>query len=110
MKSLDDRASGWFDPQTVVGSTKAQDDLRRQNKVDWINPISMSMLQKAVNRKAETVVMNGIEFAITYGIIIELLDGPRECVKLKRTDGAYVPIGYISVNRIKRFQFEDDDS
>jgi len=106
MKSIDDRAAGWFDPQTVpVG-----DGNKRSNKVDWINPISMSMLQKAVKRNAKTVVMNGIEFGITYGHMIQLIDGPYEMVKLKRTDGLLVPFAYMGIERIRRFEFEADEA
>ena len=106
MSLMDSRASGWFDPQGIpVGEGKSP------VKVDWINPISMSMLQKAVKRKAATVVMNGIEYGITYDLYLDLpASGERrEVVKLKRTDGGYAPFGYVSVSRIKRFQFEDED-
>lgn len=74
---------------------------------DWLNPISMSKLQAAVKRRAETVVLNGHEFSIEYGIVWKShLAENYEVVRLRRTDGALAPFGYVSMNTIRKFKFE----
>jgi hypothetical protein len=83
-------------------------DLRDKDK-DWLNPFSMSSLKRAVKDKKKTVILNGNEFSITYGIYFKatILE-PRESVMLKRTDGEFVPFGYIPIIRIQEFVFEAD--
>jgi hypothetical protein len=77
---------------------------------DWLNPISMSKLQIAVNSKAKVVELNGREFSIEYGVMWQskVLSMWYECICLRRTDGELVPFGYVSVKRIKDFIFEGD--
>ena len=76
---------------------------------DWLNPIAMSSLKRAVAKKKKIVVLNGTEFSITYGIYFRstVLE-PRESIMLKRTDGEFVPFGYIPIVRIQEFIFEAD--
>lgn len=76
---------------------------------DWLNPIAMSTLQKAVKRKDKRVILNGVEFAITYGIktTFKASGEIRESVKLKRTDGEFAPFGYVPIKTIKEFVFEE---
>jgi hypothetical protein len=69
---------------------------------DWLNPISMSKLKRALKRKDKTVVLNGNEYSITHGY--KFLD--YACIRLKRTDGIYAPFGYVSIDKILRFEFE----
>jgi hypothetical protein len=75
---------------------------------DWLNPISMSKLQKAVKVRAKTVELNGNDFNIEYGIMwkSKVLEKEYECICLRRKDGCIVPFGYISVKRILDFRFE----
>ena len=105
---LDSRKNLLFDTVTVGEKQASYLDSKRDKTRDWLNPIAMSSLQRACAAKKKTVVLNGIMFAITYGEIFKLMSGDRECVKLKRTDGGYVPFGYVSLDRIRRFKFEAD--
>jgi len=77
---------------------------------DWLNPMAMSELQRAVKDKRTTVVLNGIEFEIKYEIKwhSKVLN-TRDCIRLKRTDGFYAPFAYVSMARILNFEFEDDN-
>lgn len=84
---------------------KAADVNAELSKEDWLNPVAMSSLKTATGKRAKTVVLNGITFSLTYGQMI----AGEECVKVKRTDGEYVPFGYVNLRRIARFQFEDED-
>ena len=76
---------------------------------DWLNPIAMSELQRAVKAKRKKVTLNEIEFEIQYGIqwTSKVLEA-RDCIRLKRVDGDYVPFAYVSMARILNFQFEDE--
>jgi hypothetical protein len=80
-----------------------------EKRPEWLDPIGMSQLKLAVEKKAKTVAVHGVEYAITYGIKINLpaSGDVRECVMLKRTDGHYVPFAYVSLWRILNFQFEE---
>jgi hypothetical protein len=73
---------------------------------DWLNPIAMGTLQHAVKERRQFVILNGIEFAITYLTKKYPLTGEREEVKLKRVDGLMAPFGFVSMKRILEFQFE----
>ena len=83
----------------------AIDESRSRN---WLNPIAMSQLQAAVKARKTHVVLNGVKFTITYDITIysKVLRDHKECVRLKRTDGGFVPTGTISLKRILDFDFE----
>ena len=74
----------------------------------FLDPISMSHLQRAYKGRKKTVKLNGIEYAITYGYTYTypISGEKRDSIKLHRTDGALVPRGYISVKRILAFNFE----
>ena len=82
-------------------------DMRREKSQNWLNPISMSRLQKAVAEDATEIVLEGIRYSITYGHTINFpASGEvRECIKLQRTDGQFVPFGYVSLKKIKEFDF-----
>lgn len=73
---------------------------------DWLNPISMSTLQKAVENKRENVKLNGVEYSIELVTWKSKVIGDYPVVKLTRTDGFYAPFGYISLKRIREFDFE----
>lgn len=73
---------------------------------DWLNPISMATLQRAVERSRKTVLLNGVEYSIERVMWHSKLVGDYPVVKLTRTDGEYVPFGYVSVKRIREFDFE----
>lgn len=77
----------------------------------WLDPIMMSQLQKAVKENRKTVILGGLKYNITYGIKIKLpaSGGERDCVKLKRADGQMAPFGYVSLERIRSFDFETDE-
>lgn len=76
---------------------------------DWLNPISMSKLQRAVKRGDETVELNGTIFSIEVVEWWSYYDGTRKSVKLKRVDGQFAPFGYISLKRILSFDFETSE-
>jgi hypothetical protein len=75
---------------------------------DWLNPIAMSKLKHAVERKKPTVVLSeGVQYDITYGIIWKsALIPDYEVIRLKRSDGNFGSFGYISMKRILNFDFE----
>lgn len=75
---------------------------------DWLNPISMSRIKDAVSENKRKVILNGVEFAITYGhtFTYKTTGEVVECVKLKRTDGDFVPFGYIALHTIEKFRFD----
>jgi len=81
-------------------------------KSDWLNPIAMSKLKSAVERKEKTVVLNGTVFNITYGEQFKSRLGMEstECVKLKRADGGFAPFGYVSLKRLEKFEFDVEES
>lgn len=75
---------------------------------DWLNPISMSMLKAAVEKKKPQVKLNDdVVYNITYGIMWKSkLIPDYECIMLKRADGKFGSFGYISMKRILNFDFE----
>lgn len=78
-------------------------------KMDWLNPIAMSTLKRAVEKNAKMVVLNGLEFTITYGIIFRMkaTGEERECVMLKRTGPQpSAPFGYVAMKTLAEFEFE----
>jgi hypothetical protein len=94
-----------------VGTTSIQRATERGNlwDRDWLNPLSMSVLKRAVGRKDKAVVLNGHQFDIEYGHSFPsklVTDHDGACIKLKRSDGSYAPFGYVSLARINRFNFE----
>jgi len=97
------------DPNRLVPTTtekKAQ--IFDYNKSrDWLNPISMSQLQRAVKAQAVTVVLNGTQYDIGYGYKNKA-HGPSNLIQLKRSDGNFAPFGYIAIQRIMEFNFEDE--
>lgn len=73
---------------------------------DWLNPIAMATLKSAVEKRADHVTLNGIQYSLEYIVHNYPLTGDREEVKLKRKDGYMAPFGYIGVKRILEFEFE----
>lgn len=71
----------------------------------WLNPIAMSQLKTAVNKNAKQVVLNGKVFDMSYGHMF----GDTECVKLTPADSSWVPMGYVSIDKIKRSEFDQED-
>lgn len=86
-------------------------DERRQQSRDWLNPISMSRLQRAYNEKQKDVVLEGIRYNITYGIkrTSKVTQEVMESIKLQRADGEFIPFAYISVQRIVDFDFAEGE-
>jgi hypothetical protein len=94
--------------QTMSKERAADLDARRQAARDWLNPISMSKLQRAVKNSADDVVLDdGIRYNITYGITrtSKVTGEVLESVKIERTDGQFVPFAFVSLKRIKEFDF-----
>jgi len=81
----------------------------RTRERDWLNPMTMSALQRAIKGRSERVALNEVMFAITYIMWHSNLLPDFECVRLERTDGELVPFGYISMRRIRSFKFEEDE-
>jgi hypothetical protein len=96
-------------PVRTISQDRAINYDSGQKRPEWLDPIGMSQLKRAVEKKDKTVVIHGIEYAVTYGIKTTLpaSGDERESVKLKRTDGGYVPFAYVSLKRILNFQFEE---
>ena len=94
---------------SLITKKHAQDlDTRRAASRDWLNPISMSKLQRAVNDKKKDVVLeDGNRYNITYGIknTSKITGEVYESIKLQRADGSFVPFAYVSLKRIKEFDF-----
>lgn len=65
--------------------------------VDWLNPIAMSVLSSATQDRRDQVVLNGISYNLRYD---------ERSVHLRRTDGGFVPMGSVSLDRLRGFQFE----
>lgn len=79
-------------------------------KLDWLNPVAMATLKDAVlNKKAKRVFLNGQEFTIDYdqNFRMEYTDDVR-CVLVKPVTG-FAPMGYISLSRLEKFDFETAD-
>lgn len=76
----------------------------------WLNPIAMSNLKRAVQKKKDRVILHGIEYRITYGHILTYtaLRETVESIHLARTDGQFAPRGYVELRRILNFEFEED--
>ncbi len=92
-------------PVSTSGRIQALEfDTNKLNSQDWLDPINMSALQRAVQKRAKSVVLNGNEFTVTYGHYIV---PDEESVFLKRKDGSFAPCGYVRISKILRFKFED---
>lgn len=74
----------------------------------WLNPIAMSHLKVAVLAKKKEVTLNGINYSITYGFhrVGAASGEDLESIRLNRTDGQFVPMGYVSMKKIREFDFE----
>ena len=96
---------------TITQKQAKELDERRQSSRDWLNPISMSRLQRAYNEKKKEVVLEGIRYNITYGIsrTSKVTGEVMESIKLQRTDGEFVPFAFISVKRIVEFDFAEGE-
>lgn len=107
MTSMPDRASRAV-PTIETTTTKLADLFDNRPDRDWLNPISMSNLKRAVEAKKTTVHLNGRPYIIQYGHFWEskLTDEKIESVYLKRADGVMAPSGYVRMERILNFDFE----
>lgn len=97
-------------PPKTVTKKEAQifdTSAKPEKRKDWLDPIGMSQLQNAVQKKAKTAFIHGREYNLTYGIYQESpLTERYEVVKVKRKDGVLAPFGYVSLSRILKFDFE----
>lgn len=77
----------------------------------FLDPIAMSQLQRAYKGRKKTVVLSGIEYAITYGFKRHYpVSGENaEAIRLNRTDGKFIPMAYVAVKRILSFKFDEDE-
>lgn len=78
---------------------------------DWLNPISMSKLKKAVLANATEVELNGKVYTIEYGHIFrsKTMQEDHEAVCLRIKNPPYKPIapfGYVGMRKILSFEFE----
>ncbi len=96
---------------TVTKKRAAELDAKREESRDWLNPISMSRLQRAYNDKEKDVVLEGVRYNITRGIkrTSKVTGEVFESIKLQRADGEFVPFAYISVKRIVDFDFAEGE-
>jgi len=106
MTTKDDIKS-WKPVNTTSESGAMEFDTRRDS--NWLNPIAMSSLKRAVGRKQKKVILNGRNFIIEYGHVTKLpVSGDRASVLVKPADERFmVPFGYIAIDTLKNFQFED---
>lgn len=93
--------------ERVMGESAAAEFDSAQGDRDWLNPINMSKLQKAVKRDETEVVLGGVRYSITYGFKRKypVSHETVESVRLNRMDGQFVPCGYVSMKRILEFDF-----
>lgn len=93
-------------PPVKIIPRKAEDifDTSRKAK-EWLDPIGMSQLQDAVLKNQDYAIIHGIKYNMTFGHMF--FRGERECVMLKRADGDFVPFGYVSLDKILAFDFEN---
>lgn len=97
---------------TISKQTADDIDARRAASRDWLNPISMSKLQRAVKEKQKDVVLDdGVKYNITYGFktTYPASGETRESIKLQRADGQFVPFAYVSLKRIREFDFANGE-
>lgn len=81
----------------VMSMEEARNIASRQKDRDWLNPISMNELKKAVAEKSATVYLSGITYDIQY----------RESdVFLRRSDGQFAPCGCVSYHSLEHYRFE----
>ena len=106
-----ERSKSTWQPPHAASSKEAEIfDHKHKDRVEWLNPIAMSQLQRAVRAKKKKVVLNGDEFDITYGIMFHSkVTDSYEQIKLKRSDGSYAPFGYVRLDKILAFDFEDKE-
>ncbi len=105
---IEPSSRGIIPVETISTQQAFEIDNNRTRDRDWLSPISMSKLKLAVEKKAKTVELNGRMYNIEYGHVLNMrLTGKRECVKLRRVDGGKVPFGYVSLDRLARFEFEE---
>jgi hypothetical protein len=94
-------------------AVSAEDKLSQETmKKDWLNPVAMSHLKAAAEKRADTVVLNGIRFNLEYGVYFKskLGNDSGESVKVKRADGGFAPFGYVSLRRLAGFEFDVEES
>jgi hypothetical protein len=93
-------------PKPTWGTTKilnisSVDEARlfdtRQADREWLNPINMNELRNAVNKHSDTVMFDGVVYAIQYR---------EKGIFLKRADGKFTPCGEVSYESVKNFRFE----
>ena len=80
---------------------------------NWINnPIVMSQLKSAVQKRADTVTFGegdeAVEYRISYDHTFKWKTAQEidRCVLLERTDGGLIPWGYVPLRIIEQFEFE----
>lgn len=104
MSYKDTTRQAWSPPDTSTSRQKDVFDSRPER--DWMNPIAMSTLKSAVEKRAKTVILNGTEFSLTYRALELPLTGKREVVRIKRTDGGFAPFGEVALETLEKFKFE----
>ena len=109
-EKLDSLRQNMVQINTVGKNTAALFDSKRDRDRDWLNPISLSTLKRACERRAKEVILNGRPYIITYHVMMNTgpraITGSYECIKLKRKDGIPAPIGYLNLAKVLRFDFE----
>ena len=92
-----------------MGVTEIESAFDKTDK-GFLDPIGMSNLQRAYKGRKKEVSIGGIKYSIEYGFSrVYPASGERmESVRLKRVDGEFAPMGYVSVKRILQFKFEDE--
>lgn len=98
-----------FGQVETIPERKALEYDINQKRRDWLDPIGMSQLKRAVEKKRDKAIIHGIEYNLTYGDSIrsKVLGNDNPVVKVKRADGILVPFGYVSIDRILKFEFEE---
>lgn len=90
--------------EAEVFDTSAKPEKRK----DWLDPIGMSQLQRAVQNRSKIAFIHGREYVLEYGHRHESkIAESYDLVKVKRKDGVMAPFGYVSLKKILEFDFEN---
>jgi hypothetical protein len=110
MNKPERQKAAWVPPKSSSTREAELFDHRRTEKVEWLNPIAMSQLQRAVKSRKTIVEIDGKKFTIEYGHWFESKITDRyEQVLIRPADNSMVPMGYVPIRKILAFDFEDKE-
>lgn len=75
---------------------------------EWLNPLSVMELQRAVQFEQTIVELQGKQFKITYHDIAVDDHGIMTGLVFVKIVGNFAPCGWFSINELLRYEFESD--